>query len=94
MSKLRKSAMGQECQIRIPGICNHDYRTVVLAHLPSGGTGMKASDIHGAYACSACHAFVDGATHEGWTISEVREAHYDGVRRTQDLMLKAGLIAI
>jgi len=50
MSKLRKSAKGQECLVRIPGICNRRTETVVLAHLNGGGMGMKASDLHGLFA--------------------------------------------
>ena len=38
MSKLRKLARDRECQVRIPGICNHNPETTVLAHL--GGAGM------------------------------------------------------
>ena len=38
MSKLRKSAKGQLCLVRLPGVCNHNAETTVLAHL--GGAGM------------------------------------------------------
>jgi len=39
--KYTESARGQECQVRIPGICSHDPETVVFAHLNGGGMGMK-----------------------------------------------------
>ena len=41
--KLRDSARGQDCTLRLPGICNFDSATTVLAHLPCGqkGMGMK-----------------------------------------------------
>ncbi|WP_157795538.1 nuclease domain-containing protein, partial [Escherichia coli] len=32
MVNLRKAAKGQICQIRIPGYCNHNPETSVLAH--------------------------------------------------------------
>ena len=32
MVNLRKAAKGQMCQIRIPGYCNHNPETSVLAH--------------------------------------------------------------
>ncbi|MER2105083.1 MAG: nuclease domain-containing protein, partial [Pseudomonas atacamensis] len=38
--KLRASANGQECTVRMPGICNHNPETTVLAHLPCGQKGM------------------------------------------------------
>jgi hypothetical protein len=95
MSKLRKSAQGQECQIRIPGVCNGNPETTVLAHLNGGGMGAKRSDIHAAYACSDCHDFVDGRSgHDNREQSNRVIYHLQGVIRTQEIMLKEGLIKI
>jgi len=62
MSKLRKSAKGQDCTLNIAGVCNYDPETVVLAHLPSefGGMGKKSPDFCGAFCCSSCHDVLDG----------------------------------
>ena len=63
MSKIRKSARGQECQVRFPGICNGNPETVVAAHIRVAGTcgvGMKPSDLATVRACSACHDVMDG----------------------------------
>lgn len=63
MSKLRELAEWQQCMIRIPGVCNHDPATTVLAHYRMAGicgTGQKPPDECGAWACSACHDVVDG----------------------------------
>ena len=101
VSKLRKSARGQQCQIRVVGICNGDPETVVLAHLNGGGMGTKRHDIHGAYACSACHAAVDGRLptvrtgyQECLGRDELRLLHLDGIIRTQEIMLREGLIRV
>ncbi len=94
MSKLTKSARGQECQIRIPGVCNHDNTTTVLAHLNGAGMAYKHSDIHGAYSCSRCHAVVDGEKHKNWSPDTLKLYHLEGVIRTQIIMLGAGLIKI
>jgi hypothetical protein len=94
-SKLTKSAKGQECQIRIPHICNFDTETTVFAHLNGGGGGMKHSDIHGAYACSNCHDAVDARRYVGrYCWDTLKLMHLEGMVRTQILMLKAGLIKI
>ncbi len=72
---IRESARGEECAVRIVGVCNSDPATVVWSHWPgiAGGRGMglKSSDLCGAYCCSACHDAVDmrvplppGATRE------------------------------
>lgn len=57
--KLRDSARGMHCTMRVPGVCNHDKETVVWCHsdlMKHGkGTGIKAHDLFGFYGCSACH---------------------------------------
>lgn len=96
MSKITKSAKGQECQIRIPTICNGDPRTVVLCHLPGGGMGAKEEDQYAAYGCSACHGVVDGASWEGqcWPSDTLKLWHLEAVIRTQKIMFEKGLIKI
>jgi hypothetical protein len=60
-TKLRNSARGQPCMFQIPGICNGDSSTTVLAHLPSEikGLASKSDDFHAAFACSNCHEVFD-----------------------------------
>ena len=91
MSKLRKSARGQECLVRIPGVCNRNPETVVLAHLGGGGIGRKKNDLHAAFCCSGCHDEIDRRTRI--TDKEYAElAHRQGVERTQDYWLKMGMV--
>lgn len=94
-SKIRRSAQGQDCTIRIPGVCNGNPETTVLCHLPGGGIGAKRSDIHGAYGCSACHDAVDGRrTVAGLWGEEIAQYHLEAVIRTQEILLRDGLIKI
>ena len=93
MSKLRKSAKGRECQVRIPGVCNHNPETVVLAHINGAGMGIKANDIHAAFCCSSCHDALDGRNRSsGLNPDLLRLYHLDGVIRTQRVWLNEGLI--
>jgi hypothetical protein len=92
MNKLRKSARGQNCQVRIHGICNHNPETTVLAHLNGGGMGSKHDDLHGAFACSDCHDALDRRTHTNLTRDFVRLAHLEGMVRTQMIWLTMGLV--
>jgi hypothetical protein len=59
--KLQRAAKDQDCMVRIVGVCNGDSATTVLAHLPdpSHGMALKAHDILGVWACSACHDQID-----------------------------------
>lgn len=54
---------GQECYLRIPGVCRNDPATVVPAHsnqLKHGkGRGIKAKDEYTVPACYECHAELD-----------------------------------
>ncbi len=62
-TKLTKAARGRECQVRIPGVCNGNPETTVLAHYRLAGTcgvGKKPHDLQGAWCCSACHDACDG----------------------------------
>ncbi len=54
----------------------------------------KHSDIHGAYACSRCHAVVDGENQNLWDLETLKLWHLEAVIRTQIIMLGAGLIKI
>jgi hypothetical protein len=85
---IRDYARAQDCQIRLPGICNHNPATTVLAHyrlIGISGLGMKSPDQLGAWACSDCHAYVD--THRDDTTAR---AFLEGVLRTQAHLIKEG----
>lgn len=96
MSKITKSAKDEDCQIRIPGVCNFNPETTVFCHLSGGGMGAKSSDIHGAYGCSSCHDEVDGRTNKIKTYgSECVELwFYEAIIRTQLILIEKGLIKI
>ena len=91
--KLRKSAKGQQCQVRLPGICNFDTETTVLAHLGGGGMGIKKDDIHAAFACSDCHDEIDRRTYK-LTNDYVELEHRRAVERTKKIWLEMGLISV
>jgi hypothetical protein len=102
---LKQEAKGRECQIRIPGVCNNDRETVVLAHLNRKrlfgvGMGQKVPDIFGAFCCSACHDAVDWRSDAApydyekgfYSLDELLIMHMEGVFRTQNILLNEGKI--
>lgn len=95
---ITKSARGQDCQIRLEGICNGNPETTVFAHLNGAGMGTKHIDIFGAYACSACHAVVDKLPTVNHCTSFEDAINllkfHEGVFRTQKVLLEKGLITI
>ena len=90
-TKLTKSARGRMCEVRIPGICNHNPETTVLAHLNGGGMGRKQPDLLGTFACSACHDEIDRRTRHT-EAATARLHHLEGIVRTQLIWLSEGLI--
>ncbi len=92
MSNIRRSAKGEDCQIRICGHCNFDPETTVLCHLNGGGAGMKHNDIHAAYGCSSCHDVVDGRVRTEFSKEDIQLMFYDGMVRTQKILIDKGLI--
>jgi hypothetical protein len=90
--KITDSARGEDCQVRLEGICNFNPETTIPAHLNGGGMGYKHNDMFIAYACSACHAVIDGAVQALYDKDELKLAHYEGMVRTQYILLEKGLI--
>lgn len=90
--KLRDAAKGKDCTLRLPGVCNFDSATTVLAHVPCGmkGMGMKGPDNIAVDACSSCHDVLDGRAKgevDAWDIVRA-------LAETQMRWIQAGLIKI
>ena len=78
--------------MRLPGICNGNSETVVLAHYRMAGlcgVGMKPNDLFGAWACSACHDEIDRRTRL-IDAETARLYHCEGVMRTLLIRKKEG----
>jgi hypothetical protein len=81
--------------VRLPDICNHNSETTVLAHIRLSGVsgmGLKADDLLGAWACSACHDAIDRRFRTDLDRDYVRLAHLEGMVRTISQLRKEGLI--
>jgi hypothetical protein len=92
VSKLRDAARDQDCMVRIPGICNFNRETTVLAHYRlSGtcGTSLKPIDLIGSWACSDCHTIIDGGK-SSYTREQLDLMHLEGMCRTIAALHKQG----
>lgn len=98
MSKIRESANGAECLVRIPGRCNHNPETVIAAHIRIAGLcgmGAKPSDILTVRACSACHDVMDGRVKAPeFSSDELTGYIHDAHCRTLVEYVKNGLVVI
>lgn len=92
-SPLTRSARGQECTIRIPGVCNGNPETTVLCHINGAGAGIKAPDYEAAYGCSNCHAVVDGKAQIDFDKDCIKLWFLEACVRTRKIMQQKGLIS-
>jgi hypothetical protein len=94
MSKITKSAKGEDCLVRIPGVCNHNPETTIFAHIGGGGMGIKSGDSEGAYCCSRCHDVLDGRVKSDYTRDEIELWHHQGAMRTRYMLTAKGLMIL
>jgi hypothetical protein len=83
----RAMARDKDCQLLIPGVCNFDRSTVVLAHSNwhDKGAGRKASDFWGVWGCYSCHAWLD----QGGAPGSVKQVHFAfGLKRMKGELQK------
>lgn len=95
---IRDSARGEECTVRLPGICANDPAATIWSHarwLHAGkGMGTKAVDLAGAYACTSCDAVYDGQRKppEGMMRDDVDRAWCVGHFKSLVRLAQKGLI--
>lgn len=88
MSKLRESARGVECLVRIPGACKYHEDYSILSHYPGSaggkGRGIKSLDVCGAICCTGCDAVIDRQVKppEGMTYQDCMLCWMEGHMRT------------
>ena len=92
--KLRDSARGRDCTLRVPAVCNGNPETVVLCHVSTklfGSMGGKSNDQFSFFGCSACHNWTDQRLG-----TPLERAVYllDAIAETQDIFIREGLIII
>lgn len=94
---VRDAARNQPCTLQIVNVCNGQWDTTVLAHLPdeSHGIARKADDLSACFACDACHSVIDGRAK--WPPAEVEHKDWYLRRaqvRTWRLLFDIGVLSI
>jgi hypothetical protein len=96
-TKIRKAARGQDCSLRLPGVCCFENDTVILAHLNTREKGIsrKSNDIHGVFACWKCHDVIDGRNrNHGFSKADLLQAQFDALVETQLKLVELCLLNI
>lgn len=97
MSRIRESARGEECLVRIPGCPGRPDMTIWSHYRGSAGgkgMGLKSKDHCGAYACTYCDAVYDGQRKPppGWSSADVKLAWLEGHIRSLVRLTEKGVI--
>lgn len=98
MSKIRESARGEDCTVRLPGVCTFDPAMTIWSHARwnSAGKGksIKAVDLAGAYACTSCDQVYDGQMKPppGMTREQIDMDWMHGHLRSLVRLVQKGLI--
>lgn len=95
---IRQSAKGEECYVRLTGVCCGGTEHTIWSHAPLGSAGkggqIKALDLCGAFCCTACDAVVDGQAPmpAGMTRASVLLDWFHGHMRSLVRLAQRGLI--
>ncbi|MPW31914.1 DUF1364 family protein [Agarivorans sp. B2Z047] len=91
-SYITESAKGEECQVRIPGACNGNPETTVLAHVGKNRErGIKCDDTFAVFACSSCHDEIDRRMRL-YPNEQVTTVNFESVERTQRQIFEKRLL--
>ncbi|CAK1923863.1 DUF1364 domain-containing protein [Vibrio crassostreae] len=87
-TKIRNSAKGQDCTLRLVGVCNFNSETTILAHVGyGGGWATKCGDNMAVYACSDCHSEIDRKGRGEYADDKLR-----AVEETQQVLIDKDLL--
>ena len=94
--KIRNSAKGEECSLRISPNCTDEYGAVVLCHIGKNrGMSIKCGDHFGVYACNHCHDIIDGRVKpDQFSPVELGMEKLRALEETQDKLIKKGLLCL
>lgn len=98
--KLRKSAKGQDCTLRIAsmvhGMTCSPPETCVLTHLPCGGKGKstKTTDTMAVIGCYTCHQLLDSWDYRITKDPEFAIRLITAVQETQSYWMEEGLLKV
>lgn len=94
---LEDAARGQPCLVRIPGVCNGNPETTVLAHIGIAGIrgmGKKPVSLCATWACAACHDVIDGRVKSTLSREYIKACAMDGVLRTLTYISTSGTLSV
>lgn len=92
--RILRLACGQECTLRLPGVCNFNPETTVACHVGKlRGMGHKCGDNMVVFACSSCHDEIDRRTRT-YTKNELAIEILRALEETQLILIQQDVMVI
>lgn len=89
------SARGEDCTLRLVGICNFNPETTVFAHIGKRrGMSIKCADYFDIYACSSCHDVIDSRVNSDYTQEQLASEELRALEETQEKLIEKGLLVV
>ncbi len=94
-TKIRESAKGESCSLRLSPNCTDEYGAVVLCHVGRNiGIAIKCGDNMAVYACNHCHDIIDGRSKSGFGKLELDSEKLRALEETQIKLIAKGLMCL
>lgn len=88
--KIMAAARGQECTLRLVGVCNFNPDTTIAAHIGRRrGMALKCGDNFVVFSCSSCHSEIDSSSRASYADDKLRS-----LEETQELLINEGLLVV
>jgi len=94
-NKIRESAKGEVCSLRLSPMCTDEYGAVVLCHIGKRrGIAIKCTDNMAVYGCNHCHDIIDGRVKSEFSKIELEAEKLRALEETQAKLIEKELLCL
>ena len=94
-NKIRESAKGEMCSLRLSPMCTDEYGAVVLCHIGKRrGIAIKCTDNMAVYGCNHCHDIIDGRVKSEFSKLELESEKLRALEETQAKLIDKDLLVL
>jgi len=93
--KIRDSAKGEDCTLRLSPNCTDEWGAVVLCHVGKlSGTSAKCHDTFAVYGCNYCHDIIDSRVKTDIAKGQIAREKLRALEETQSKFIQKNLIQV
>lgn len=93
--KIRDSAKGEDCTLRLSPNCTDEWGAVVLCHIGRvSGISAKCHDTFAVFGCNFCHDIIDGKVKSELSDGDKALEKLRALEETQSILIQKNLIQV